>query len=229
MQTLAQRLTQVRDRIRSAELEFNRIPGSVQLLAISKMQPPGVIHDTFELGQRDFGENYLQEALTKIQALKSLPIRWHFTGPLQSNKTRAVAEYFDWVHSIDRLKIAKRLSDQRPENFKPLNVCIQVKLEDEPDKAGINIENLTELAQQVAALPALRLRGLMAIPKRDNTAAQQRQVFAKLRAAFDILKKDDMVLDTLSAGMSQDLETAIAEGATTVRVGTAIFGPRTEQ
>lgn len=227
MQTLAYRLAQVREQICKAEEEFNRIPSSVQLLAVSKKQPPEVIAAAYELGQRDFGENYLQEALPKIDVLKALSITWHFIGQIQANKTRLLAEHFDWVHSIDRLKIAKRLSDQRPDNFKPLNVCLQVNLEDEPGKGGIDPAKLPALASQIKELPRIHLRGLMAIPSRQDTFADQRRLFRQLHDWQSRLNDKGLLLDTLSMGMSADLTAAIAEGATIVRVGTAIFGERT--
>jgi pyridoxal phosphate enzyme (YggS family) len=226
MQTLAQRLAQVREQICKAEQEFNRIPSSVQLLAVSKTQPPETIAAAYELGQRDFGENYLQEALPKIHALRALSITWHFIGRIQTNKTRPLAEHFDWVHSVDRLKTAKRLSDQRPDNFKPLNVCLQVNLEDEPGKGGVKPAELPELAAQIKNLPRVRLRGLMAIPSQQETSEGQRRLFRQLREWQSRLNNGGPPLDTLSMGMSADLAAAIAEGATIVRVGTAIFGAR---
>ncbi|HEX7027359.1 MAG TPA: YggS family pyridoxal phosphate-dependent enzyme [Gammaproteobacteria bacterium] len=226
MQTLAHRLTLVREQISKAEQEFNRIPSSVQLLAVSKTQPPETVAMAFDLGQRDFGENYLQEALPKIQTLKALPITWHFIGQIQANKTRPLSEYFDWIHSVDRLKIAKRLSDQRPHNFKPLNVCLQVNLENEAGKGGVRPAELPVLAGQIINLPRIRLRGLMAIPSRQDTFEGQRRLFRQLRNWQTLLNAEGLSLDTLSMGMSADLTAAIAEGATIVRVGTAIFGER---
>lgn len=226
MQTLAQRLSEVREQISKAEQEFNRIPSSVQLLAVSKTQPPETIAAAYELGQRDFGENYLQEALPKIHALRTLSITWHFIGRIQTNKTCPLAEHFDWVHSVDRFKIAKRLSDQRPDNFKPLNVCLQVNLEDEPGKGGVDPAELPALAGRIRNLPRIRLRGLMAIPSRQETFEGQRRLFRQLRDWQFRLNNDGLPLDTLSMGMSADLTAAIAEGATIVRVGTAIFGER---
>lgn len=227
MQTLANRLAQVREQIRKAEQEFNRIPAAVQLLAVSKTQPPEIIAAAHELGQRDFGENYLQEALPKIQALQALPITWHFIGQIQTNKTRSLAEHFDWVHSVDRLKIAKRLSDQRPDNFKPLNVCLQVNLENEAGKGGAHPAELPALAKQIKDLPGIRLRGLMAFPSRQISFENQRELFRQLRDWQTRLNENGLLLDTLSMGMSTDLTAAIAEGATIVRIGTAIFGART--
>jgi pyridoxal phosphate enzyme (YggS family) len=219
-------LALVREQISKAEQELNRIPSSVQLLAVSKTQPPEIIAAACGLGQRDFGENYLQEALPKIHALKALPISWHFIGHIQANKTRQLAEHFDWIHSVDSLKIAKRLSDQRPQNFKPLNVCLQVNLEGEPGKGGVSPDELMTLAGQVSNLPRLRLRGLMVIPSQQDTFEGQRRLFRQLRDWQTRLKENRLSLDTLSMGMSADFSAAIAEGATFVRVGTAIFGER---
>lgn len=226
MQTLAQRLTQVREQICKAEQEFNRIPSSVQLLAVSKTQPPETIAAAYELGQRDFGENYLQEALPKIHALRALSITWHFIGRIQTNKTRLLAEHFDWVHSVDRFKIAKRLSDQRPDNFKPLNLCLQVNLESEPGKGGVSPAELPAIAGKIKDLPRIRLRGLMAIPSLQETFEDQRRLFRQFHDWQSRLNDHGLLLDTLSMGMSADLTAAIAEGATMVRVGTAIFGER---
>lgn len=226
MQTLAHRLAKVREQISKAEREFNRIPSSVQLLAVSKTQPSEVVAAAFDLGQRDFGENYLQEALPKIDALKALPITWHFIGQIQANKTRLIAEHFDWVHSVDRFKTAKRLSDQRPNNFKPLNLCLQVNLEDEPGKGGVTQAELPELASRIKDLSRIRLRGLMAIPSQQEPFEEQRRLFRQLRDWQTRLNDRGLSLDTLSMGMSADLRAAIAEGATIVRVGTAIFGER---
>lgn len=226
MQTLAARLSHVRDRISKAEVEFNRIPASVQLLAVSKGQPVQAISAAYELGQRAFGENYPQEALPKIEALQALPLEWHFIGRIQSNKTGVIAENFAWVHSVDRLKIAERLSDQRPDNFKPLNICVQVNPDNEPGKGGVHPDDLPELAKKIAALPRLRLRGLMAIPAPQTSFEAQRVVFRQLRECLLMLNRQGLSLDTLSMGMSDDMEAAIAEGATIVRIGTAIFGAR---
>lgn len=175
---------------------------------------------------RDFGENYLQEALVKIEALRGLDICWHFIGPMQSNKTRPIAEHFDWVHSVDRAKIARRLSEQRPTNLPPLQICLQVNVSDEASKSGVKLEELPPLVQAVRALPNLVLRGLMAIPEVSNNPEVQRSAFSKLHDALVELQALAPTMDTLSMGMSADLEAAIAEGATMVRVGTDIFGPR---
>ena len=203
---------------------------SVTLLAVSKTFGPDAVRDAFTAGERCFGENYVQEALDKMAALADLrrDIEWHLIGPLQSNKTRVVAEHFDWVHSVDRLKIAQRLSEQRPESMPPLSVCLQVNISGEASKSGLMPDDVAGVARAVAALPRVRLRGLMAIPEvvaGADTAAQRRP-FRALRALFDQLRSEGLALDTLSAGMSDDLEAAILEGATMVRIGSAIFGRR---
>lgn len=226
MQNLAKQLQLVRDRIHRAEAEYNRFPGSVQLLAVSKQQSVDTIAQAYALGQDCFGESYLQEAIKKIDALQHLSISWHFIGHIQSNKTRVVAEKFDWVHSVDRLKTAIRLNDQRPKNFKPLNICIQVKLDEEISKTGMLPEAAIELAQAVTKLPQLQLRGLMAIPLLRAETNAQRASFARLSKLQQQMNQQGFDMDTLSMGMSRDLEAAIAQGATIVRVGQAIFGPR---
>ncbi|APX91702.1 YggS family pyridoxal phosphate enzyme [Halomonas sp. 1513] len=206
-----------------------RPPGAAELLAVSKTKPATLIRAAYARGQRAFGENYLQEALDKQQSLADLDdIVWHFIGPLQSNKTRQVAEHFSWVHSVDRAKIARRLSEQRPEPLPPLDICLQVNVSDEPTKAGVSLAALPALAEAVMALPRLRLRGLMAIPAPCDDPQRQREPFARLREALDDLKArhPEAPLDALSMGMSDDLEAAVAEGATLVRLGTAIFGQR---
>ena len=196
------------------------------LLAVSKTRPPGDIQAAFEAGLRDFGESYLREAVAKIDYLSDLPLTWHFIGPIQSNKTRPIAEHFQWVHSVDREKIARRLNDQRPAELPPLQVCLQVNISGEKSKSGCSPAQLPELARIVDALPMLSLRGLMAIPAATKDEARQREAFARLRMIFEELQADFPEMDTLSMGMSADLEAAIAEGSTLVRVGTAIFGPR---
>ncbi|SDM47767.1 hypothetical protein SAMN05192555_113142 [Franzmannia pantelleriensis] len=206
-----------------------RPPRAAELLAVSKTKPAAQIRKAHACGQRAFGENYLQEALDKQQALADLDdIVWHFIGPLQSNKTRQVAEHFAWVHSIDRDKIARRLSEQRPERLPALNVCLQVNISDEPSKAGVRLADLPALAEAVVALPRLQLRGLMAIPAPCDDSQRQREPFARLHDALADLqaRHPEAPLDTLSMGMSDDLEAAVAEGATLVRLGTAIFGQR---
>ncbi|AHL77200.1 hypothetical protein CH92_19805 [Stutzerimonas stutzeri] len=223
MSTIANNIAKVATRIREAAQAVARDPDEVRVLAVSKTQPAAAIREASSAGLGDFGENYLQEALEKQAELADLPLTWHFIGPIQSNKTKAIAEHFDWVHSVDRLKIAQRLSDQRPDPLPPLNICLQVNVSGETSKSGCEPEDVPELAQAIAALPRLRLRGLMAIPEPTDDPAEQRAAFARLRRLQDDL---DLDLDTLSMGMSQDLEAAIAEGATWVRIGTALFGAR---
>lgn len=207
-------------------MRYGRDPDSVRLIAVSKTQPAEAIRALAELGQQDFGENYLQEALPKLAALAHLPLTWHFIGQLQANKTRAVAENFHWVHTLDRERIAMRLSEQRGAHAPPLNVCIQVRLADEPGKGGISKTELAPLARRVVELPRLRLRGLMCIPPPREGFEAQRQLFAELADCARELQGQGMPLDTLSMGMSGDLEAAVAAGATYVRIGTAIFGER---
>ncbi len=223
MSTIEKNIAKVAARIREAAQAVHRDAATVGLLAVSKTQPAAAIREAFAAGLRDFGENYLQEALDKQVELDDLPLIWHFIGPIQSNKTKAIAEHFDWVHSVDRLKIAQRLSDQRPATLPPLNVCLQVNVSGEASKSGCAPQELGPLAEAVAAMPQLRLRGLMCIPAPTEDPAEQRAAFARLRLLRDELALD---LDTLSMGMSQDLEAAIAEGATWVRIGTALFGAR---
>jgi len=223
MSTLADNLSAISARIASAAQAAGRDPASVQLLAVSKTKPASAIREIHAAGVRDVGENYLQEALTKQQELSDLPLIWHFIGPIQSNKTKAIAEHFDWVHSVDRLKIAQRLSEQRPQGLAPLNICLQVNVSGEDSKSGCAPADLPALAHAVAALPNLRLRGLMAIPEPSEDRAEQEAAFATLRQLQEGL---DLGLDTLSMGMSHDLEAAIAQGATWVRIGTALFGAR---
>lgn len=216
----------MRARIASAAQQFGRDPGSVSLLAVSKTWPAAPIAELAAAGQRAFGENHVQEALDKIRALAALDLEWHFIGPLQANKTRPVAENFAWVHSVDRLRIAERLSLQRPTSLPPLSVCIQVNVSGETTKSGVSAADAPALARSVAALPRLRLRGLMAIPAPTDDFAGQRRAFRCLRELLERLTADGLSVDTLSMGMSDDLEAAIAEGSTLVRVGTAIFGER---
>jgi pyridoxal phosphate enzyme (YggS family) len=226
MVNLVERLNTVLNRIREAERRFQRPSGSVMLLAVSKTKPAALITAVAAAGQRHFGENYLQEALEKIEALKQLNLDWHFIGPIQSNKIRRIAEKFNWVHSVDRLKIAQRLNEQRPDHLPPLNICLQINISAEVSKHGLNPEELSPVAQAVVKLPRLRLRGLMAIPAPSKELAIQRLPYERLRKLQEELIAEGIPLDTLSMGMSDDLEAAIAEGATIVRVGTAIFGPR---
>lgn len=227
MSIIAENLSRTLTRITEAESRYQRASGSVTLMAVSKTRTTEEVREAFDNGARDFGENYLQDAQAKITSLGELPIRWHFIGPLQSNKTRAIAENFDWLHSLDRLKIAQRLSEQRSENLAPLNVCIQVNISKEANKSGVDPEHLRELALAVDVLPRLKLRGLMAIPAADLDTEAQHQAFSELKKLFEQLKTELVDLDTLSMGMSADMGAAIAEGSTMVRIGTAIFGPRT--
>ncbi|MDD3447765.1 MAG: YggS family pyridoxal phosphate-dependent enzyme [Gammaproteobacteria bacterium] len=228
MEKTAECLAQIEARIRAAEVCHNRDPGSVTLLAVSKTRPADVIRAAAAAGQRRFGESYLREALEKMDALADLDLEWHFIGPIQSNKTRGIAERFHWVHSVDRLKVARRLSEQRPETLPPLNVCLQVNISGEASKSGADPGDLPALARAVAALPRLRLRGLMAIPAPARSAGEEavRALFRRLREALAALNRDGLALDTLSMGMSDDFEAAIAEGATLVRIGTDLFGAR---
>ena len=223
---IADNLAAVRTRIADTARACGRDPQEIQLLAVSKTHSAQAVREAAQAGQRDFGENYLQEALDKQHAMANPALAWHFIGPIQSNKTRAIAENFAWVHSVDRLKIAQRLSVQRPTSAPPLNVCIEVNVSGEASKSGVLPQAAAALAEQVAALPKLKLRGLMAIPAPTSDLHQQRQAFAQVRALFDALNQRDLNLDTLSMGMSDDMEAAIAEGATIVRIGTAIFGAR---
>lgn len=220
------RLQNLALRIARAAEAVGRDPAGVRLLAVSKTWPADSVREAAAAGQRAFGENYVQEGVAKVEALAGLGLEWHFIGPLQSNKTRLVANSFAWVHSIDRLKIAERLSEQRDVHLPPLDVCIQVNVSGEASKSGVAPDDLPELARAVAALPRLRLRGLMAIPEPTSDVALQRARFASLRQLRDQLNAGGLQLDTLSMGMSDDLEAAIAEGSTMVRVGTAIFGGR---
>jgi len=223
MSTIAENSATVLERIAAASRTAGRDPATVGLLAVSKTKPAAALREAAGAGLRDFGENYLQEALDKQPALADLPLVWHFIGPIQSNKTRAIASHFDWVHSVDRLKIAQRLAEQRPPERGPLNICLQVNVSGEASKSGCHPDELPALAAAVSRLPNLRLRGLMAIPEPTDDPASQRAAFARLRTLSEAL---NLGLDTLSMGMSQDLEAAIAEGATWVRVGTALFGAR---
>ncbi|QHF01407.1 MULTISPECIES: YggS family pyridoxal phosphate-dependent enzyme [Pseudomonas syringae group] len=223
MSTIASNISTLEQRIRTATVEAQRDPASVGLLAVSKTKPSSDLREAYAAGLRDFGENYLQEALSKQAELADLPLCWHFIGPIQSNKTRAIAEHFAWVHSVDRLKIAQRLSEQRPEGMEPLNICIQVNVSGEASKSGCTPEDLPALASAISALPRLKLRGLMAIPEPTEDRDEQQAAFAAVRTLQEQL---GLPLDTLSMGMSHDLEAAIAQGATWVRVGTALFGAR---
>lgn len=228
MPVITANLQAVRLRLAAAEQQAGRAAGSAALLAVSKTFPPEAVREAFEAGQHAFGENYVQEGVDKIAALSALrgQLQWHFIGPLQGNKTRTVAEQFDWVHSVDRLRIAQRLSAQRPASLPPLQVCLQVNISGEASKSGVAPHEALALAREIAGLPNLTLRGLMAIPEPADDPQAQRRPFAALRALLDSLRAEGLPLDTLSMGMSADLEAAVAEGATIVRVGTAIFGAR---
>ncbi|MEX5630036.1 YggS family pyridoxal phosphate-dependent enzyme [Pseudomonas marginalis] len=223
MSTIADNIGQVSQRIRAAADAVQRDANSIHLLAVSKTKPAQAVREAYAAGVRDFGENYLQEALGKQAELTDLPLSWHFIGPIQSNKTRAIAENFAWVHSVDRLKIAQRLSEQRPADLPPLNICIQVNVSGEASKSGCTSADLPALANAISALPRLKLRGLMAIPEPTEDRAEQDAAFASVR---DLQNSLNLPLDTLSMGMSHDLESAIAQGATWVRIGTALFGAR---
>lgn len=224
---LPQRIAQVRARIAAAAARAGRAPGSVTLLAVSKGQSAEVVRAAAAQGLSSFGESYLQEALEKMDALADLALTWHFIGRVQANKTRPIAARFAWVHGVDRVQIAERLAAQRPHHAAPLNICLQVNLAGEASKAGVAAAQLPELAAQVAALPRLALRGLMCIPPEEEDPARQRMWFAQLAALFEALRRGGLAgLDTLSMGMSADFEAAILEGATLVRIGTALLGPR---
>jgi pyridoxal phosphate enzyme (YggS family) len=230
MSTIALKLQAVDALIVAAANACGRPAQSVQLLAVSKTFGPEAVLQAVAAGQTTFGENYLQEALDKMAAVATaLPgrqLEWHFIGPIQSNKTRPIATHFAWAHTVDRLKIAQRLSEQRPAELGPINICLQVNISGEASKSGATPHELPELARQVAQLPNVRLRGLMAIPEPETDPVRQRASFARVRALFEQLRADGLELDTLSMGMSADLSAAIAEGATIVRVGSAIFGTR---
>jgi pyridoxal phosphate enzyme (YggS family) len=225
-QTIKSRLESVSAEIARATSHYKRPERSVQLLAVSKTRSPDEILSAYNCGQTCFGESYLQEALTKISQLKDRSIEWHFIGRVQSNKTRAIAESFDWVHSIDKLKHAQRLSEQRPDSMEQLKICLQINIDDEESKGGIKPEDAADFVQQISQLPRLQLKGLMTLPTPSDNLNEQRLPFRNLRDLRDQLATSSLPLDTLSMGMSGDMEAAIAEGATIVRVGTAIFGPR---
>ncbi len=226
MTPIHQRLDAVRARLRAAEDRAGRPAGSVGLIAVSKTKPVAALREALDAGQSAFGENYLQEAREKQAALEGSAIEWHFIGPLQSNKTRPVAEHFHWAHAVEREKIARRLSEQRPAGLPPLDICLQVNVSGEASKSGLAPEDVPAVARAVAPLEGIRLRGLMCIPAPADDPAQQRRPFAQLRALLEALRADGLDLDTLSMGMSADLEAAVAEGSTLVRVGSDIFGAR---
>lgn len=221
---LANSFARLKHEIKLAEQAAGRSVGSVDLLAVSKTKPASLIAEAYRLGQRHFGENYVQEALDKQQQLSAFNISWHFIGPIQSNKTKLIASNFAWVHSVDRLKIAQRLSEQRPEHLPPLNICLQVNISGETSKSGIALEELASLAGEVALLPGLRLRGVMAIPEPESDFQRQREPYRQLWQAVHALNNPEF--DTFSYGMSGDLRAAIHEGSTIVRIGTALFGER---
>ncbi len=216
----------VQQRIRDSEKKFGRTSGSVALLAVSKGQPLEKILQAVHSGQLAFGENYLQEALIKIDALADKHIEWHFIGAIQSNKTKEIAKYFSWVHSVSNFKIAQRLNEQRPPHLPPLNICLEINVSHETTKSGMDMDKVVMLATQCAALSRLKLRGLMTVPAIKNTFLEQRAELHTLQSLFQMLRNQGFAIDTLSMGMSNDLEAAIAEGATIVRIGTAIFGSR---
>lgn len=226
MSEIAKNIATVRNAIMEFAREFDRDPDSIRLLAVSKTHSAAAVRAAIDAGQHEFGENYLQEALGKIEQLREKKVCWHFIGPIQSNKTRDLAAHFDWVQSVDRPRIARRLHEQRPPGLPPLNVCLQVNVDREPQKAGLAPEDVIGMAEMVHELPRLKLRGLMAIPAAREDFAGQRTSFAQLRELFDALRATGHELDTLSMGMSGDLRAAIAEGSTMVRIGTAIFGAR---
>jgi PLP dependent protein len=229
MTAISECLQAVLAHIGQAAQAAGRSPDAIQLVAVSKTQPADAIRQACAAGQYAFGENYLQEALEKIDQLSDLPLQWHFIGPIQSNKTRPIAEHFHWVHSIDRLKIAQRLNDARPDSMPPLDVCIEVNVSGEASKDGIATDETRVLADAIIQLPKLRLRGLMTIPAPTADVELQHRQFRMLRVLFEQLRGEGLPLDTLSMGMTQDFPAAIAEGATIVRIGTAIFGARTNR
>ena len=224
MTSIANKIKQINSEIRKAEYSAQREEGSVALLAVSKTKPGSDIIQAYQAGQRHFGESYCQEALIKQKELSCYQITWHFIGPIQSNKTRQIASHFSWVHSVDRLKIAKRLSEQRPANLPPLNICIQVNISNEQSKSGFQLDELAAIVEQISQLPNISLRGVMAIPQPEADYEQQRIPYRKL---YQYVKNiDNFKMDTFSFGMTGDLKAAIAEGSTIVRVGTALFGAR---
>jgi pyridoxal phosphate enzyme (YggS family) len=228
MTFISERLQAVQASIHDAAINVGRRQDDVQLLAVSKAHPANALREAYHAGQHRFGENYLQEALAKQAELSDLAIEWHFIGPIQSNKTQAIAQHFDWVHSVDRLKIAERLNAARTENLAPLQICLQVNVSQEESKSGLFSEDISELAIAVQSLPRLKLRGLMAIPAPSQDISEQREQFSQVRHLYEKLQSQGLVMDTLSIGMSEDFPAAIAEGATIVRIGSAIFGSRNQ-
>jgi pyridoxal phosphate enzyme (YggS family) len=227
MSRIAQNLANISQRVKVAAKAVGRDPRRIKILAVSKTHSAEKIREAYAAGLTRFGESYVQEAIPKIQVLNDLPLEWHFIGPIQSNKTREIAEHFDWVHSIDRLKIASRLNEQRPKNRKPLNICVQINISMEASKSGIVQQALQDFVTQLKPLRRLKLRGLMAIPQQTKDQQQQRTLFAELRRLFDDLNQEGYQLDTLSMGMTDDLEAAVMEGSTLLRIGTGLFGART--
>ena len=224
--SLKQNLSAVLGRIKKYELDHNLAPNSVRLIAVSKTRTADEILTLARLGQKDFGENYVQEAIDKMTDLANEDLTWHFIGPIQKNKTRLIAQHFDWVHGVDREIIATRLNEQRPANMTHLNVCIQMNIDNEQSKSGINTNDLLPLAEHIHALPNLHLRGLMTIPSARENYTEQCKTFGKMRDLLELLQQQGYDVDTLSMGMTNDYEAAIASGSTMVRIGTAIFGPR---
>ncbi len=224
MPTIADRLKQIHEQIRHAEQSYQRVENSVQLLAVSKTKPASAIVSAYQAGQRHFGENYVQEALIKQLELREFDVTWHFIGPIQSNKTKILATHFNWIHSVDNLKIAQRLSSQRPEFLPPLNICVQVNISDQTSKSGVTLADLPDLILQISELPNLALRGVMAIPAPQTDFTAQCEPYKKLVEAVRALKNEK--LTTFSFGMSDDLDAAISQGSTLVRIGTALFGAR---
>jgi len=228
MHNISDKITEVNTRIEKAASAANRNTQEITLLAVSKRQPDDLLLEAYRAGLRHFGENYVQEAVAKIERLRLPNAVWHFIGPIQSNKTKVIADHFHWVHSVDRIKIAQRLSDQRNPISAPLNICLQINIDNEPSKSGSSAEQAEETALQIASMPNLQLRGLMAIPQIASHPQQSADAFQRMRSLYQTLKKHSTLstMDTLSMGMSTDMEAAIGEGATVVRVGTALFGPR---
>jgi pyridoxal phosphate enzyme (YggS family) len=223
---ITENLSKIRNEIRSAENEFQREQGSVNLLAVSKTRSVDEIMTAYNAGHRHFGENYCQEAAEKIKAIGQNEITWHFIGPIQSNKTSLIAQHFDWVHTIDRIKIARRLNESRPDDKAALNICIQINISDEESKSGITLDCVDDFIDEFSQFKRLKVRGLMALPAPSNNFEEQRAAFSTLKQTFSSLKENRTEFDTLSIGTTQDIRAAIAEGATIVRIGTAIFGPR---
>ncbi len=226
---VTENLRKIRDLLAKSAVDADRDAESIRLLAVSKKQPVSSVIEAAAAGQRDFAENFVQEGLEKIAGAGRDDLCWHFIGHLQSNKTHAVADHFDWVHTVDRFKIAERLSNQRPKQLRDLNICLQVNIDGEPGKSGVAVIEVIALARKMAALPRIRLRGLMCLPKMRSDVDAQREPFARLRELSDTLRTDGIAVDTLSMGMSGDFQAAILEGSTIVRIGTAVFGPRAQK